>query len=194
MAKFANITKKLKAINADLLEALVVYEVFLPTGRDKILIDRVNKNKLHPVYNVISESLHKCTILSLCRIWDKKGDAIHVSGILAELNRVLSQNEKTEGKNIIEVLSLEIKETEKSDQLDAIKKIRNQTIAHTANPACPYQGKARRAVYGDERYVLDKTISVLEKFNILVGFDTGDEFSNLRRRWKELSKEFWHKI
>jgi hypothetical protein len=51
-----------KAISDDLYVAIANYEVFVPSGRDSALIERVNDQQVHAGFKVISEALQSIVI------------------------------------------------------------------------------------------------------------------------------------
>src|SRR5258706_9668673 len=63
-----------RAISVDLDYAIAYYETYVPSGQDAALIGRINKSDYYPAFNVISDSLHQSIILTLCRIWDTRGE------------------------------------------------------------------------------------------------------------------------
>jgi hypothetical protein len=66
--------RTVRAISVNLDEAIAFYEIFVPTGQDTTLIDRINAVDFYPAFNAISDALHQCVIATLCRIWDARRD------------------------------------------------------------------------------------------------------------------------
>ena len=46
----------------------------------------------------------------------------------------------------------------------------NRALAHTPSPNEAYRGKARVAMYGDERRVMEWTMPLAERANDLIGY------------------------
>jgi hypothetical protein len=178
------------AINRDLAEAIACYCVFLPTGRDRDLIGRINAGGINPGYNVISESLHRSVILALCRIWDKSGDSVHIPSFVRALSK---SSISAAAKGEIAKLKPAIDGVVDSDELEALKRLRHLYLAHTADPNKAYRGKARTAVYGDERKVIESSIPIVESINEATGYRPID-YAGLRRLWDEQSKNFWNNV
>jgi hypothetical protein len=82
----------------------------------------------------------------------------------------------------------------KSTELLALKRARHRALAHTATPNEPYTGKARVAQYGDERKVLEKTIPLVERAGLFVGYSYLSPFSDQRRVRRDHSAKFWNKL
>lgn len=62
-----DLVRTVRVISIDLDLALASYETHLPSGQDADLISRVNKYAFYPAFNVISDALHRNTIIALCR-------------------------------------------------------------------------------------------------------------------------------
>lgn len=120
-----------EAMNRDLAEAIACYGFFLLTGRDRALITKVNNGRVHPGYNVISESLHRSTILALCRLWDKSGDSVHIPKFV----RVLAGSSISVAAKVeIAKLKKQIGSVEQSDELEALERSPDQLGHETTSP------------------------------------------------------------
>jgi hypothetical protein len=67
-------------------------------------------------------------------------------------------------------------------------------LAHRTNPDAPdprIQAGIRRVVNGDERRVLEETISIIHSFNALLGFNAHIDFNRRRDAWKLRAGAFW---
>jgi hypothetical protein len=53
------------------------------------------------------------------------------------------------------------------------------------------QADIRRVVNGDERRVLEATISIIHGFNALLGFNTHIDFNRRREAWTLRASPFW---
>jgi hypothetical protein len=84
MAANLEIHRTVRAISVALDEAIAYYETFVPTGRDPALIDRINKVDFYPAFNIISDSLHRGVIVTLCRIWDTRRDTADLNSLADE--------------------------------------------------------------------------------------------------------------
>jgi hypothetical protein len=79
MAANLEIHRTVRAISIALDEAIAYHETFVPSGQDAVLIDRINKMNLHPAFNIVSDSLHRSVIVTLCRIWDTRKDTANTN-------------------------------------------------------------------------------------------------------------------
>jgi hypothetical protein len=101
MATNVEIHQTVRAIGLSLDETIAFYETYAPSAQNPALIERVNQCGLHPAFNVISDALHRETIIGLCRIWDEgRGTATlkHLAGKFSNA-RVLADL-KSAGRSI----------------------------------------------------------------------------------------------
>jgi hypothetical protein len=189
----AHLTARL--VSKNLEEAIANYEVFVPTARNKDVIERVNSGGVHPGFNVISASLHHVVLICVCRIWDNDRKVASIwslkrklesSGLITEL----AKRDAGIDTARIAAWSKAVVAVGESDELRAVQATRNLWLAHTAAPDRLYQGNARQEVYGDERKVIESTVPLVEEANALIGY-TFFPFPELRRRWKGEATRFW---
>src|ERR1700745_3635436 len=81
------ITRLAQAISDDLCQVIIYYKVFAPSGLDASLIDRVNQNKIHEGFNVVSEALELGVLTILCRIWDKTRGTARMTEVASRLQK-----------------------------------------------------------------------------------------------------------
>jgi hypothetical protein len=123
-----------EAVSDDLWIAIANYEVYAPTGFDRALIQRVNGTKIEPAFNVVSQALEATAISALCRIWDKTGDAARI----AEIEKLLRRRPDLAGDGGALPRWLGgVEMVEKSEELQALRAIRNMRLAHTHDPNRP---------------------------------------------------------
>jgi len=82
---------------------------------------------------------------------------------------------------------------EKSVELKALREFRNVRLAHRADPNRPdprIKRQARRIVHGDERKVLDATVGLVERLNVLVDYPHA-ALDDLRKEWVGHGTAFW---
>src|SRR5262249_17767200 len=115
------------------------YETYVPSGQDAGLIERINKVDCYPAFNVISDSLHRSVIMTLCRIWDTRTDTANLNSladefrdlkVIADLNTI----GHTVDPSQLSKWHAEIDAVNKSDELLALRRARHRAIAHTATP------------------------------------------------------------
>lgn len=196
MATVDQLKRAAREISRNLTEAIACYAVFLPTARDTELIARVNAGAVNLGFNVISESLHKAVIMALCRLWDRRADTASLPWLDREMRksatlRALDDDVGEIDREELRRWHTEVQNTLRMEELKALQGARGRAIAHTANPSRLYQGRSRRAVYGDERRVLEATVPVVDMLNSFVAYAPQPPYLELRRRWSDASGLFW---
>jgi hypothetical protein len=183
-----------EGISDDLYQAVAYYEVFAPSGLDPGLVDRVNDRQAHAGFNVISEALQLGVIVSLCRVWDKTMGAARIPELGNRLRRhpevVVDQAALTPWMKAVE-------KVEGSEELGALRGFRNVGLAHRTNPDAPdprIQAGIRRVVNGDERQVLEWTISIIHGFNAMLGSNLHIDFNRRRDAWELRANAFWNVV
>jgi AbiU2 len=198
MAANLEIHRTVRAISIALDEAIAYYETFVPSGQDAVLIDRINKMNLHPAFNIVSDSLHRSVIVTLCRIWDTRKDTANLNSLADEFHdpQVIAEL-KAIGHTIdpgqLSRWHAEIDAVNKSDELLALKRARHRAIAHTATPNEPYRGTARVAQYGDERKIIERTIPLVEQAGAFIGYSYLP-YADQRRIRREHAAQFWVRV
>src|SRR5262249_10556007 len=91
----------------------------------------------------------------------------------------------------IETWQAEVAKVKDSDELQALMTARHRALAHTANPNKGYKGKARVAVYGDERKAIEWTIPIVESANTFIGYTYVRPFDEQRKIRREHAAKFW---
>jgi AbiU2/Schlafen, AlbA_2 len=165
-----------RVISIDLDLAVAFYETFFPSGQDAKLIARVNTGDFYPAFNVVSDSLHRNAIMALCRIWDTQPDSANLNSLAKMFgnNQVLA-NLARAGHAVVpkqmKKWQADVAKVKDSDELQALMDgARHRALAHTASPNKAYKGKARVAMYGDERRVMEWSIPVVERANAFIGY------------------------
>jgi hypothetical protein len=188
-----------RVISIDLDLAVAFYETFFPSGQDAKLIARVNKSDFHPAFNIISDSLHRNAIMALCRIWDTQPDSANLNSLAKMFgnNRVLADLARA-GQAVdpkqMKRWQADVAKVKDSDELGALMTARHRALAHTANPNTGYKGRARVAVYGDERRVMEWTIPLVERANAFIGYSYVRPFDEQRRIRREHAAKFWAQV
>jgi hypothetical protein len=199
MTSTVEVHRTARVISIDLDLAVAFYETFFPSGQDADLIARVNKSDFHPAFNIISDSLHRNAIMALCRIWDTQSDSANLNSlakmlannqVLADLARAGHAVDPKQTKK----WHADVARVNDSDELEALMTARNRALAHTASPNKAYRGKARVAMYGDERRVMEWTIPLVERANDLIGYAYVRPFDEQRRIRRETAAKFWAQI
>jgi AbiU2 len=180
-----------QAISEDLYQAVAYYEVFVPSARDPALIDCVNSHQIHEGFNVISEALQLGVITTLCRIWDKRRGTARI----AEIARRLRENSHlvSDQAELTQWLA-DVEKTEQSHELAALRGFRNVGLAHRSDPNLPdprTKSNTRRVLHGDERCVLERTVSLVEKLDGLIGSSHRINFGQERQNWQRRASKFW---
>ena len=190
------IHRTVRSISIDLDYAIAFYETYVPSGQDASLIDRMNKANFYPAFNVVSDSLHRNIILTLCRIWDTRRDTADLNGLAEEFRnpQVMAELDAlghTVDRGQLSKWLGEIDSVNKSDELLALKRARHRGIAHTATPNQPYRGKARVSQYGDERKIIERTIPLVEQAGAFIGYTYVSPYADQRRIRSEHAAAFW---
>jgi hypothetical protein len=159
-----------RVITIDLDLAVAFYETFFPSGQDADLIARVNKSDFHQAFNIISDSLHRNAIMALCRIWDTNPDSANLNSLARMFGNTQVLADLARASNTIDPQQMkkwqaDVAKVKNSDELEASMMARHTALAQTASPNKGYKGKARAAVYGDERRVMEWTIPLVERAN-----------------------------
>ena len=191
--------RKVRAISRDLDSAIAYYEMFVPSGQDKVLIDRINTVEFYPAFNIISESLHASTIATLCRIWDTRRDTADLNSLAAEFRDAAVIADLASAGHVIDPAQLDrwfadLDAVNKSDELLALKRARHRAIAHTATPNKLYQGTARVAQYGDERIIIERAIPLVEQAGAFIGYSYVSPYTEQRRVRREHAEKFWSSV
>lgn len=199
MATNLEIHRTVRAITLSLDETIAFYETYVPSGQNAALIERVNKSDYYPAFNVISDALHRETILGLCRIWDTRKDTANLNRLAGEfrdkqvLADLLSSGRSMDPSALAKWLA-EIDTGSKSDELLALRRARHRALAHTATPNEPYKGEARVTVYGDERKLLERTIPLVEEAGKFIGYSYLQPLNDMRSNRHDFAKKFWDQI
>src|ERR1700722_3013293 len=158
-----------KAVSDDLWIAVATFEVYAPSAFDAALIDKVNEREVYPAFNVVSEALEATTISTLCRIWDKTSDAARI----AEIEKLLRRRPDLAGDSgALRRWLGGVEMVEKSEELQALRAIRNMRLAHTHDPNrldCRLLSGVRNAAIKDEWLILEATILVIQQLHGLIG-------------------------
>ena len=158
-----------KAVSDDLWIAVATFEVYAPSAFDAALIDKVNEREVYPAFNVISEALEATTISTLCRIWDKTSDAARI----AEIEKLLRKRPDLAGDSgALRRWLGGVEMVEKSEELQALRAIRNMRLAHTHDPNrldFRLLSGVRNAAIEDEWRLLEATILVVQQLHGLIG-------------------------
>jgi hypothetical protein len=80
------VLRTVRAISIDLDHAVAYYETYVPSGQDAALIDRINKVKYYPAFNVVSAAGHPMDPNKLSK-WLDEVAAVSKSDELAALKR-----------------------------------------------------------------------------------------------------------
>jgi hypothetical protein len=197
MATEVEIRRTLRTLIADLDRAIAFYETYVPTGQDINLIDRINKTDFYPAYNIISEALHINAILTLCRLWDSKKETASLCQLASKFCRSMDELSKAGHKIHPQKIDKWLRDVEagnKSGELLALRRIRHRALAHRADPNNTYTGKARNAVYGDERKVLEMTIPLIIEAGSFIGIVDTVPVDKQRKIRQDHAQKFWDKI
>ena len=183
-----------KAVSDDLWIAAATFEVYAPTAFDASLIEKVNEREVHPAFNVVSEALEAAAISALCRIWDKTGDAARI----AEIEKLLRRRPDlaSDGGALRRWLG-GVEMVEKSEELQALRAIRNMRLGHTHDPNRPdprLRSDVRKAVNEDEPRLLEATILVVQRLRGLIGSPDPLDYRAEREAWRGRAEAFWKAV
>src|ERR1700745_4120313 len=128
------ITRLAQAISDDLCQVIIYYKVFAPSGLDASLIDRVNQNKIHEGFNVVSEALELGVITILCRIWDKRRGTARITEVVSRLRKNPSV---VSDQTAFAQWQADVEKFEKSEPLRVLRGFRNVGLAHRNDPNLP---------------------------------------------------------
>lgn len=180
-----------QTIGDNLYQAVAYYEVFAPSGSDPGLIDRVNSHQVHEGFNVVSEALQLGVITALCRIWDKTRGTARIPEIASSLRKNPGVANDQVG---LAQWQADVEKIAKSDELAALRGFRNVGLAHRNDPNAPdprSKTNTRRVLHGDERRMLETTISIVTRLNALIGVSQGIDFGRQRQDWRGRATKFW---
>ena len=195
------VLKMAEAMRRDLQLAIANYAVFVPSARDGHLHDRVNRipspGSGH-AFNIISEALQLTVIATLCRMWDKRADAAHIPNLATRLSR--NQALVSDQAGLTQWLA-EVARLQAWEPLETLRGYRNMGLAHTSDPNLPdprskQHPPGRRVVHGDEREVLEATISVVAELNRLLGVtvDAAEATELSLTEWTQRAAGFWDAV
>ena len=174
-----------KAVSDDLWMAAATFEVYAATAFDASLIEKVHEQEIYLAFNVVSEALEAATISALCRIWDKTGDP----GRITEIEKLLRRRPDLAGDNgALRRWLGGVEMVEKSEELQALRAVRNMPLAHTHDTNRPdprLRSGTRKAVNEDELLLLEATILVVQQLHSLIG---SPELSGLSSGTRSLAR------
>ncbi len=193
MEHSVRLLRVLREIDANLQEAIRCYAVFRPVGQNKPLISRINTAGVNPGANVISEALHKSVLVTLCRIWDKRSDTASVQCLTKELRKE-AQGAKGISRRTLAEFEAKADEIRGSNELVAITQIRHRVLAHTANPNEVNRSRVRGAIYGDERNVIQSTITLVKFISDAVHYSPIRPYDEIQKTWERAARDFWRAL
>jgi hypothetical protein len=183
-----------KAVSDDLWIAAATFEVYAPTAFDAALIDEVDEQEVYHAFHVISEALEATAISALCRIWDKTGDAARI----AEIDKLLRRRPDLAGDHgALRQWLGGIEMVEKSEELQALRAIRNMRLARTHDPNRPdprLRSDVRKAVNEDEARLLEATFLVVQRLHGLIGLPDPLDHRAEREAWRGRAEAFWKAV
>ena len=158
-----------KAVSDDLWMAAATFEVYAATAFDASLIEKVHEQEIYLAFNVVSEALEAATISALCRIWDKTGDP----GRITEIEKLLRRRPDLAGDNgALRRWLGGVEMVEKSEELQALRAVRNMPLAHTHDTNRPdprLRSGTRKAVNEDEHIILEATNLLVQHLDSMIG-------------------------
>jgi hypothetical protein len=86
---------------------------------------------------------------------------------------------------------------EKSEELQALRAIRDMRLAHTHDPNRqdpPLRSDVRKAVNEDEPRLLEATILVVQRLRGLVGWPDPLDYRAEREAWRGRAEAFWKAV
>jgi hypothetical protein len=86
---------------------------------------------------------------------------------------------------------------EKSEELQALRAVRNMRLAHTHDPNRPdprLRSGIRKAVNEDELLLLEATILVVQQLHSLIGSADSLDYRGEREAWRARAESFWKDI
>jgi hypothetical protein len=183
-----------KAVSDDLWIAIANYEVYALTAFDASLIEKVNEREIYHAFNVVSEALEASAISTLCRIWDKTGDAARI----AEIEKLLRRRpDLADDSGALRRWLGGVEMVEKSEELQALRAVRNMRLAHTHDPNRPdprLRSGVRKAVNDDEPLLLEATVLVVQQLHSLIGWPEYLDYRAERGAWRGRAESFWKSI
>jgi AbiU2 len=159
----------------------------------------VNNSDFYPAFNIIADSLHRNAIMALCRIWDTQSDSANLNSlakmfsnnqVLADIARATHPMDPKQMRK----WQADVAKIKDSEELEALMTARHRALAHSASPNKGYKGKARIAVYGDERRVMEWTIPVVERVNAFIGYSYVPPFDEQRKIRREHAAKLWDQV
>ena len=149
---------------------------------------------IYLAFNVVSEALEAATISALCRIWDKTGDP----GRITEIEKLLRRRPDLAGDNgALRRWLGGVEMVEKSEELQALRAVRNMPLAHTHDTNRPdprLRSGTRKAVNEDELLLLEATILVVQQLHSLIGSPDSPDYRAEREAWRARAESFWKAI
>jgi len=185
-----------KAITGNAYMACAYYEMFVPPARRARLIKRVDKAKVNPGLNAVTDALHQSALTALCRIYDNTRGVASLVDVAKRLRQktvvaALAAKGRHIRKTDLASFLRRIELISKSEQMRALRRARNLSLAHQHDPNLPLSPSlGRGAVYGDERHVLRATLPLVQKLNRWVGFDY-HHVHKVRAKWRNIASDFW---
>jgi hypothetical protein len=141
-----------------------------------------------------SEALQLGVITALCRIWDKTRGTARITEVVSRLRK---NTHLLSDESVFRQWQADVEKIEKSDQLSALRGFRNVGLAHRADPNIPdprRAGNNRQVLHGDERWVLEATIIVVNRLNDLIGLSRRIDFVRERQDWQRRAVKFWASV
>jgi AbiU2 len=183
-----------QTMNDDLCQAVIYYEMFVPSGLHAPLLDRVNHHQIHEGFNVVSEALELGVITTLCRIWDKTRGTARITEVVNRLQRNLGL---VSDQAQFAQWQADVDNFQKSDALAALRAFRNVRLAHSNDPNVPDPrtlSNTREVLCGDACIVLEGTIPIMERLNFLIDLRYKSDFNQVGHRWEKNAVRFWDAV
>jgi hypothetical protein len=175
------IEELVKAVNNDLVEAILHFEV---SCCGPAAVARFNAAKAPGGLNVITFALPLVAATALCRIWDTRKDTTKITGVAHRL--------RDEGRTdkAVEEWRKRVMEIAESADVEALRRWRHERLAHSSQA-----GDARG---GDDDILdrilpslLNETIVVVETLNRLLGLNYRWTLSETQQNWRGEAADFW---
>jgi AbiU2 len=165
-------------------------------------MDRINEARIHAGLMAISDALYEGAVLALARLWDphSRTATLIAAAELIKQEKVRTALEALSGVPIdrkdLKAWRRDVEAVKGSSQLDAIRKARNRALAHSEDPN---QGgdntPVRMSLYENDIWVLDRTITIFDRFNTWAVFGATDgPFSDRRLRVNADAARFWDHV
>jgi len=189
----SKINKNLLWLNSNAKHAIELKETFSFPAYDESIREKIKGTYKVYCYKHCMIALYFEFVMSLMRMFDNYEDTASFKTLFSYLSDdFISYYETESHRKIKSEIKLALNDYNKlngSHLVARLKTVRHNMFAHTSMKF----NKKQIAEYGYAEKLLDKTLPVLNKLNLIIRGES-EPFDKLSAKWKLYAVEFWQSI